>query len=53
LPVKIEFVETEEKVDALLPKLIELSGTGMIDVLETTIVKPAGVLKAPTETSSS
>jgi PII-like signaling protein len=46
LPVKIEFIETQEKVDELLPKLVELAGTGMIDVLETMIVKPAGALKA-------
>jgi PII-like signaling protein len=46
LPVKIEFIETQEKIDELLPKLIELAGTGMIDVLETLIVKPAGALKA-------
>src|ERR1039458_57723 len=39
LPVKIEFVETPEKVDELMPRLMELSGTGMIDVLETMIVK--------------
>ncbi|HEY4381355.1 MAG TPA: DUF190 domain-containing protein [Acidobacteriaceae bacterium] len=49
LPVKIEFVETEEKVDALLPKLMQLAGTGMIDVVETTIVKPAGALKTASE----
>jgi PII-like signaling protein len=48
LPVKIEFIETQEKVDELLPRLIELSGTGMIDILETMIVKPAGALKATT-----
>jgi PII-like signaling protein len=46
LPVKIEFIETQEKVDELLPALMELAGTGLIDVVETMIVKPAGVLKA-------
>ena len=42
LPVKIEFIETQEKVDELMSKLTELAGTGMIDCLETTIVKPVG-----------
>jgi PII-like signaling protein len=42
LPVKVEFIETAEKVDELMTKLIELSGTGMIEVQETTVVKPAG-----------
>ena len=40
LPVKIEFVETREKVDELLGKLEELAGTGMITIEETMIVKP-------------
>ena len=53
LPVKIEFVETEQKVDELLPRLMELAGTGMIDILETNIVKPAGVLKATAEAGRS
>jgi PII-like signaling protein len=43
LPVKIEFIETKEKVDELMSKLMELAGTGMIDLQETTIVKAAGV----------
>lgn len=40
LPVKVEFIEMQAKVDELMPKLIELSGTGMITVEETTVVKP-------------
>lgn len=41
LPVKIEFIETKAKVDELIGKLTELAGTGMIEVQETTILKPA------------
>jgi PII-like signaling protein len=41
LPVKVEFIETKEKVDELLGKLSELAGTGMIEIQETLIVKPA------------
>jgi len=53
LPVKIEFVETKEKVDELLDKLIELAGTGMIDIVETTVVKPATSLKMAAAASHS
>jgi hypothetical protein len=45
LPIKIEFIETREKVNELLGKLEELCGSGMIEVQETTIAKPAQVSK--------
>jgi PII-like signaling protein len=41
LPIKIEFIESREKVDELLGKLEELAGSGMIEVQETTVAKPA------------
>lgn len=41
LPVKVEFIETAAKVQELLPKLQEMAGTGLIEVQDTTIVKPA------------
>ncbi len=41
LPVKVEFIETAAKVEELLPKLQEMVGTGLIEVQDTTIVKPA------------
>jgi PII-like signaling protein len=45
LPVKIEFIETREKVEALLGKLEELAGSGLIEIQETTVAKPAQVSK--------
>jgi PII-like signaling protein len=45
LPMKIEFIETQEKVNELLPQLQEMAGTGMIEVQETTIAKPPEVAK--------
>ena len=45
LPVKIEFIENAEKVEELLPKLQEMAGTGLIEVLDTMVVKPAEVEK--------
>lgn len=41
LPLKIEFVESREKVDELLGKLEEMAGTGMIEMQETMVAKPA------------
>ena len=41
LPVKVEFIETAEKVETLLPKLHEMVGTGLIEMHDTMIVKPA------------
>jgi PII-like signaling protein len=45
LPLKIEFIETREKVNELLGKLEEMVGSGMIEVQETTIAKPAQISK--------
>jgi len=45
LPIKIEFIETREKVDAILGKLEELAGTGLIEMQETTVAKPAQISK--------
>jgi PII-like signaling protein len=49
LPVKIEFIETAEKVDELLPKLQAMAGTGLIEMHDTTIVKPAERKQKKTE----
>jgi PII-like signaling protein len=41
LPIKVEFIETAQKVEELLPKLQTMVGTGLIEMHDTTIVKPA------------
>jgi PII-like signaling protein len=46
LPLKIEFIDSQEKVTEILSKLEELAGSGMIEVQETTVTKPAQVSKA-------
>src|ERR1035437_7430141 len=46
LPIKIEFIEPREKVDSLLGKLEELAGSGLIEMQETTVAKPAQLSKA-------
>jgi PII-like signaling protein len=40
-PVRIEFVETQEKVDEVLPTLYEMVSDGLIEVQDTTVVKIA------------
>ena len=45
LPMKIEFIESPEKVEELLPKLHEMVGTGLIEIQDTTVVKPSEVSK--------
>lgn len=45
LPVKVEFIESPQKVEELLPKLQEMVGTGLIEVQDTTVVKPSEVSK--------
>ena len=51
LPMKIEFVESAEKVEEVLPKLHELAGTGLIEIQDTMVFKPAEAekKKAPQE----
>jgi hypothetical protein len=41
LPIKIEFIETREKVDALMPELEKRAGCGIIEMQETTVLIPA------------
>ena len=41
LPVRIEFVDTAEKVDEVLPTLYEMVSDGLIEVQDTTVIKLA------------
>lgn len=41
LPVRIEFIETAEKVEELLPTLYDMVTDGMIEVQETNVIKTA------------
>jgi PII-like signaling protein len=41
LPVRIEFVETEEKVNELMPTLHDMVTDGLIEVQDTTVVRSA------------
>jgi PII-like signaling protein len=41
LPIRIEFIESVDLVEALLPSLCDIVKDGLIDVHETTIVKIA------------
>jgi len=46
LPLKVEFLESQEKVNMILGKLEDLVGTGMIEIEETTVARPAGASMA-------
>jgi hypothetical protein len=39
LPVRIEFIESTQAADALLPSLCELITDGLIEVQDTTVIK--------------
>jgi len=39
LPVKIEFIESAETVEAVLPRLHELVSQGVIEIQDTTVVR--------------
>jgi len=41
LPIKIEFIESREKVDQVLPELEKRAASGLIEIQDTTIVVPA------------
>lgn len=41
LPVQIQFIESPEVVDALLPRLCELVTDGLVEMHETTVLKVA------------
>ncbi len=43
LPIKVEFIESPEKVQELLPKLHDMVGTGLIEIQDTTVEKPSSV----------
>jgi PII-like signaling protein len=40
LPIKIEFIDTEEKVASILPELQQRCGCGLIEMQETSIIVP-------------
>jgi PII-like signaling protein len=41
LPIKIEFIESPEKVEEVLSKLHEMAGTGLIEIQDTMVEKPS------------
>jgi PII-like signaling protein len=41
LPIRIEFVESAQKVDELLPTLYDMMSDGLIEVQDTTVIKVA------------
>ena len=40
MPIKIEFIETPDRVQEVLPKLAEIACQGLIEVHDTTVIRP-------------
>src|SRR6202042_1880558 len=47
LPIRIEFIETAEKVEEILPTLYDMVSDGLIEVQDTTVVKFAATSAKP------
>lgn len=41
LPIKVEVMDTREKIDSVLPELEQICGCGLIEIQETSIIVPA------------
>jgi PII-like signaling protein len=41
MPIKIEFLETRERAQEVLPKLAEIASQGLIEVQDTTVISPS------------
>jgi PII-like signaling protein len=46
LPLKVEFIDSAERVDSLLPTLYDMVPSGLIEVQDTTVVKAPGTSEA-------
>jgi PII-like signaling protein len=49
MPIKIEFIESAEKVEEVLPKLADMVGSGFFEIHHTQIVTPKSVKHAHAE----
>lgn len=47
MPIKIEFVESAERVEEVLPKLTEIASHGLIEVQDTTVINPEAEKQRP------
>lgn len=41
MPIKIEFIESPDRVQEVLPKLTEIAAQGLIEVHDTTVIRPS------------
>jgi len=49
MPVKVEFIETAEKVEEVLPKLTEIAKGGLIEIQDTTVIRGGVAATKPAE----
>jgi PII-like signaling protein len=43
MPIKVEFIESEDRVNEVLPKLAEIVGDGFFEIHDTAVVRPPSV----------
>ena len=47
MPIKVEFIETAERVKEVLPKLTEIASHGLIEVQDTYVIMPSSIKHKP------
>lgn len=40
LPIKVEFIDSAQKIDSILPQLLQQCGCGLIEMQETKVIVP-------------
>jgi uncharacterized protein len=51
MPIKVEFIETPERVQEVLPKLTEIAFHGLIEIHDTAVIRPASDKEKPQATA--
>ncbi len=46
LPVKVEFVDSKERLESLLPRLLQMVGDGLVEIQDTTVLTAPGAAAA-------
>jgi PII-like signaling protein len=49
MPIKVEFIESQERVQEVLPKLTDMACHGIIEVHDTTVIRPVSGKKSQPE----
>lgn len=47
MPIKIEFLESADRVEEVLPKLVEMACQGIVEIQDTTVIRPPDAASRP------